>query len=214
MKYGFGHLFLIPRFLPTNPLSASFHHCSSSPLFLQPSLHPLPPALPHYFSLAIYKESICILGGFTFYNSDSALLRQRPHLNCSKRLCVSLSVNICVRVCTCVLSYFRWSFALGPLPYPAQWWLNLSLCAYVCVCGIFVCVLDVSVHAMETENKYCVVRGRKIAAKAISYEAIKVMFSFFSNKLLNCLSLPCLSFFFSPSSTHYLSFLFLSYWTH
>ena len=50
------------------------------------------------------------------------------------------------------------------------------MCLCVCVCGIF--VLDVSVHAMETENKYCAVRGgggRKIVAKAIYCEAIEVI---------------------------------------
>lgn len=42
------------------------------------------------------------------------------------------------------------------------------------------------------------------------------MFSIPSNKLLNCLSLPSHSsaFFFSPSHTHWLSFLSLSHSTH
>lgn len=117
-------------------------------------------------------------------------------------MCVALKWQyVCV-------SYFRWSFASVPLPYPAQWWVNLSL-----GCVGYIHVLDVSVHAMETENKYSVVRwrrGRKIVAKAIYYEAIKVMFSFSSNTLLNCLSLLSLSpsIFFSPSHTHKASFRF------
>lgn len=62
-----------------------------------------------------------------------------------------------------------------PLPCPVMSQAQ-PVCMCMCVVYLCVCVRDVSVHAMETENKYCAVRGgRKIAAKAISYEAIKVI---------------------------------------
>lgn len=57
MKYDFGHLFLLlSLFNPSLPPYLP-------PSFLQPSLPPSSLATSHY---AIYKESICMLGGFTF----------------------------------------------------------------------------------------------------------------------------------------------------
>lgn len=78
------------------------------------------------------------------------------------RVCPLVSICMCVRARVCTeLFQMILCISAPPLPCPV-----MSQPQPVCV----------SVHAMETENKYCIVTGdRKIAAKVISYKAIKVL---------------------------------------